>query len=250
MRITAVIPTYNEAASVGPLLARLMALPLDVGVLFVDDRSPDGTAARVREVAKEYSGRRIEVLEREEGPRGLGLAYRDGFHRALESQPDAILQMDADGQHPPEALPSMVEAMRGGAGSDLVIASRYAEGGSARSFGRRRRWLSRMGGGLARVMLRLPVQDLTGGFKLWRADLLAAMDLTHVESRGYVFQIEMTLRAHRMGARVVEVPFEFGTRGAGESKMSGAIVREAAWRMACWTVRPPQVSRYHPTRGG
>lgn len=246
MRITAVIPTRNEAASVPGLVAELMALPLDLSLLFVDDQSPDGTAKAVRAAAKRHPGRSIHVIERPKGPRGLGLAYRDGFREALLGNPDAVLQMDADGQHPPSILPQLAAAMAGPDQPDLVIASRYAHGGSARSFSLGRGLVSRLGSWVGRTLLRLPVRDLTGGFKLWRADLLAQLAPGTAESRGYVFQIEMTLRAHRMGATIREVPFEFASRTAGESKMSIRIAFEAAGRIFRWALRPPKVPRYHP----
>jgi dolichol-phosphate mannosyltransferase len=247
MRILAVIPTYNEALTVGPLVDGLMALALNLGVMFVDDNSPDGTADRVRELGKKFPGREVGVLVRPPGPRGLGLAYRDGFIEAIRRRPDAILQMDADGQHPVEVVPRLAAALSPTGGekpADLVLASRYTEGGSTGGWKLSRRLISTIGGGGARMMLRLPYKDLTGGFKLWRADLLAAMDFSRVESKGFVFQIEMTLRAKRMGARVVEVPYTFGARTAGETKMSAAITREAAWRMLRWAVRPPKVKKY------
>lgn len=248
MRITAVIPTRNEAASVPGLVAELMALPLELSLLFVDDHSPDGTAKAVRAAAKRHPGRSIRVLERPPGRRGLGLAYRDGFREALLGNPDAVLQMDADGQHPASVIPRLAAAMSGGPDHpDLVIASRYADGGSAESFSPGRGLVSRMGSCAGRILLRLPVRDLTGGFKLWRADLLSQLALGTAESRGFVFQIEMNLRAHRMGAVIREVPFEFASRTAGESKMSFRIAWEAAWRIFRWALRPPKVPRYHPS---
>lgn len=244
MKILAVIPTYNEAENVGPLLNRLMALPLDLSVMFVDDNSPDGTADRVTTASRLLHDKNISTYSRSHGERGLGLAYRDGFAEAITRGPDAILQMDADCQHPPEVIPSLVEAMRGYSGADLVLASRYVEGGGTGGWKFSRRFISGLAGGAARTMLRLPYKDLTGGFKLWRTDLLAAMDLSAVESKGYVFQIEMTLRARRMGAKIVEVPYTFGQRTAGETKMSGAIAREAAVRMLRWVVKPPRTGKY------
>lgn len=241
MRISAVIPTLNEAATVGRTVAELAAAVPGITVLVVDDGSPDGTAGAVRSAAASLPSSSISVLDRTGRPRGLGLAYIDGFREAVTRNPDAVLQMDADGQHPAAAVPAMVAAL---VDADLVVASRYVTGGGTGEWAKSRRLVSRLGGAAARTMLRLPYADLTGGLKLWRADLLRAMDLNSVSSTGFVFQIEMTLRAHRMGARIVEVPFEFRPRKRGASKMSARIALEAARRMLGWAIRPPRVSPY------
>jgi len=244
MKILAVIPTYNEADAIGPLLRRLLQLELPISALVVDDDSPDGTAEVVRKLASEFPDRQIDLLVRQNCPRGLGRAYRDGFSRAIESDCDAVLQMDADGQHPTADIPALVERMHQGA--DLVLASRYTTGGSTGDWARGRRGISRLAGTVGRRLLGLPFADITGGFRLWRRELLRATVVGEAESIGYVFQVEMLLRARRAGAQIAEVPFTFATRELGESKMSGRIAREAAWRMLKWVIRPPRVAKYHP----
>ncbi len=248
MKILAVIPTYNEAETIGPMIRRLMALPLEIDLLVVDDDSPDGTAGLVEKLAIEFPSRRIEVLLRKNAPRGLGRAYRDGFSEAVRRNHDAVLQLDADGQHPTEVIPELVAALH--AGADLALASRYVAGGGTGEWATSRRGISRLAGLAGRRLLGLPFADITGGFRLWRRELLAAIRIGEAESRGYVFQVETLLRARRAGAKIVEVPFQFATREAGQSKMSGRIAREAAWRMLKWMVRPPRVDRYAAGTGG
>jgi dolichol-phosphate mannosyltransferase len=208
-----VLPTLNEAGSVVRVLSGVfLALP-DAQVLVVDDLSTDGTA----ELARSGGAR---VLSRA-GPRGLGHAYREGFAAALAEGFDPIYQMDADGSHDPAALPTLM-------GADLVIGSRWVDGGNTVRWGHTRRVLSRFGSFYARRCLRLPFRDLTGGFKRWSAELLAEVLPLSSASTGYAFQVETTLRAHRLGARIAEVPITFVERETGESKMSLAIALEAA----------------------
>lgn len=189
-------------------------------VLVVDDGSPDGTADAARAVG-------AEVLVRG-GERGLGPAYRDGFAWALAGGFDPILQMDADFSHDPNDVPRLIAASEH---VDLVLGSRYVPGGGTRNWGVGRRVLSRFGGLYARAMLGLPYADLTGGFKCWRADMLSRVLGSGLISDGYAFQVETTLAAHRLGARVVEVPIVFTERREGRSKMSFAITAEAVWRV-------------------
>lgn len=213
-----VVPTRNEAQNIGPLVAALAAA--GVRALVVDDDSPDGTAGAAREAG-------AEVLVRG-GARGLGPAYRDGFAWALAGGYDPIIQMDADFSHDPADVPRLAAAL---ADADLVLGSRYVTGGGTRNWGRRRRALSRFGGWYARAWLGVPYRDLTGGFKAWRADMLASVLESPLRSDGYAFQVETTLAAHRMGARIVEVPIVFTERREGHSKMSAAITLEAALRV-------------------
>ncbi|MDP2317109.1 MAG: polyprenol monophosphomannose synthase [Pseudomonadota bacterium] len=220
MPAAVVVPTYNEAENIGPLVRALRdALP-GVHVLVVDDASPDGTAAAA-EAADAVVLRRV-------GPRGLGPAYRDGFARVLAEGFDPIVQMDADLSHDPADLPRLLAAL---AGADLVLGSRWVEGGGTVAWGLGRRALSRFGSTYARGWLGVPHRDLTGGFKAWRAGTLAKVNPATLHADGYAFQVEATWRAHQLGARIVEVPIVFTERRAGASKMSWGIAVEAAWRV-------------------
>lgn len=211
-----VIPTRNEVDNIGLLVDALSAMGL--AVLVVDDASPDGTAG----VAREHGA---EVLERQ-GLRGLGPAYRDGFAWALAGGFDPIIQMDADFSHDPTDVPRLIAA-----DADLALGSRYVAGGGTKNWGIGRRVLSRCGSLYARFWLSVPVADMTGGFKCWSADLLGRVLAQNLECDGYAFQVESTLAAHRLGARVAEVPITFTERREGQSKMSFAIAVEAARRI-------------------
>jgi dolichol-phosphate mannosyltransferase len=221
-----VLPTYNEADNLKPLIAAALAnLPQDARVLVVDDRSPDGTGEIADELAREEE--RIEVLHR---PRkeGLGPAYLAGFRRALGGGAELVLEMDSDFSHDPADLPRLLAAVED---ADLAIGSRYVAGGSVENWTPLRRAISRGGSAYARLVLGIPVGDLTGGFKCFRRKVLEAIPLELVSSRGYAFQVEMTYRAAKAGFRIVEVPICFRERRAGASKMSGGIVAEAAWKV-------------------
>lgn len=208
-----VLPTLNEAATVAGVVGRVRAALPSAQILVVDDASADGTAAIAAEAG-------AEVLSRA-GQRGLGHAYRAGFAWALAHGFDPIYQMDADGSHDPADLPRLV-------GAELVLGSRWIPGGGTRRWGAARQGLSRFGSGYARLCLGLPYRDVTGGFKAWSAALLARVAPESTVASGYAFQVEMTLRAHRLGASIVEVPIVFTEREAGTSKMSLAIALEAA----------------------
>jgi len=221
-----VLPTYNEAANLEALVGAVRAkLPADARVLIVDDGSPDGTGEIADRLAGELEG--IEVLHR---PRkeGLGPAYVAGFRRALAGGAGLVLTMDADFSHDPVYLPRLLEAVER---ADVAIGSRYVHGGAVREWGPARRAISRGGSAYARLLLGVDVRDLTGGFKCFRREVLEAIDLDSIGSRGYAFQVETTYRAIRCGFRVVEVPIVFRDRRAGASKMGGAIVAEAVWRV-------------------
>lgn len=218
MRALVVVPTFDEADNVQPLLERM---PATLDVLFVDDASPDGTADRIRALEDP----RVSLLERG-GKLGLASAYVDGFKLALDRGYDRILQMDADLSHDPsDALRLLDED------ADLVLGSRYVPRGGTRNWPLGRRLLSRFGSLYARSVLGLPQRDVTGGFKAWRAETLRAALDRPVRSEGYAFQVEMTWRAVQAGARVTEVPILFTERRVGESKMSPAIALEACWRL-------------------
>jgi dolichol-phosphate mannosyltransferase len=218
-----VMPTYNEADNVGPIAGAILEALPGATLLIVDDASPDGTGKLADALAA--GDPRIRVLHRE-AKTGLGRAYLDGFRVALEREAQAVLQMDADWSHDPASLPSVLAPLEQGA-ADLVIGSRYVAGGGTVDWGIVRRFISRGGSLFARIMLGLPAHDLTGGFKAWRAETLGAIDFTGVHAGGYVFQIEMTYRANRLGARLREVPITFRDRRIGQSKMSRRIVVEA-----------------------
>lgn len=218
-----ILPTYNEADNLGPITAAILdALPAAT-VLVVDDDSPDGTGRQADELAT--GDPRIRVLHRAV-KQGLGRAYLDGFAVALAEGAATIVQMDADFSHDPAALPGLIAPVVEGA-VDLAIGSRYTRGGGVVDWGVGRRIISRGGSLFARTVLALGPRDLTGGFKVWRAETLAAVPFAGVHAGGYVFQIEMTFRASRAGARIRELPITFRDRRVGQSKMSRRIVAEA-----------------------
>lgn len=218
-----IVPTYDEAENIRPLTAAILeALPAAT-ILVVDDGSPDGTG----HIADELAGAdpRIRVRHRT-AKQGLGRAYLDGFGVALDGGATVVIQMDADFSHDPAVLPSLVAPIEAGE-ADLVIGSRYTAGGGVVDWGIGRRLVSRGGSLFARIVLGLRPNDLTGGFKAWRGTTLAGIPFEGVHAGGYVFQIEMTYRASRAGARIREVPITFRDRRVGQSKMSRRIVVEA-----------------------
>lgn len=218
-----VLPTYNEADNIEPIAAAILAALPRATLLVVDDGSPDGTGVLADGLAAVDA--RVRVLHRT-SKAGLGRAYLAGFRSALGAGAEQVVQMDADWSHDPAALRDLLAPLAAGT-ADLVIGSRYVRGGRVVDWGVLRRLVSRGGSLFARVVLRLPPHDLTGGFKAWRATTLAAVDFAGVHSGGYVFQVEMTYRAHRGGARVREIPITFRDRRVGQSKMSRRIVGEA-----------------------
>jgi dolichol-phosphate mannosyltransferase len=233
-----VIPTYNEAGNVEAVVdAALAELPAGARVLIVDDSSPDGTGEIADRLAA-ASPDRVEVLHRP-GKDGLGPAYIAGFRRALAAGAGFVLEMDADFSHDPADLPRLLAAMED---ADLAIGSRYVAGGGVEAWSPTRRLLSRGGSAYARHVLGVGTRDLTGGFKCFRREVLEAIDLGTVESRGYAFQVEMTYRAAHRGFRVAEVPIVFHDRRAGSSKMNAAIALEAVWRVPALRFRN-QLSR-------
>jgi dolichol-phosphate mannosyltransferase len=219
-----VVPTYNEAANLEPLLAAVRVQVPDARVLVVDDGSPDGTGAVADAAAAADPA--IEVLHRP-GKEGLGLAYVAGFAYALRGGAGYVVEMDADLSHDPRDLPRLLARARGGA--DLVLGSRYVAGGGVEDWDVLRRVISRAGCRYARGVLGVGVRDLTGGFKCFRAGTLTAIDFETVRSQGYAFQVELTYRALARGLRVEEIPITFRERDAGESKMSARIALEAMW---------------------
>lgn len=234
-RACVVLPTYNERDNLPAIVPAILAASPELDVLIVDDGSPDGTGALAEELAAREP--RVRVLHRER-KEGLGPAYLAGFEIALQAGYGRVLEMDADFSHEPERLPALLAASRD---ADLVLGSRYVPGGGTRHWGLGRRLLSRGGSLYARLILGVPVSDLTGGFKCFRREVLERIDLRTVTSAGYAFQIELTYRALRAGFRVVEVPIVFADRRVGQSKMSRGIVLEALWKV--WLIR---VSGWRP----
>ena len=227
-----VLPTYNEAENLEAVVDAVLAeLPADRRVLVVDDSSPDGTGRIADRLAAERED--LEVLHRP-GKRGLGRAYVAGFERALAGGAELVAQMDADFSHDPTDLPRLLAAAQD---ADVVLGSRYVDGGGVSDWGAVRRAVSRGGSAYARAALDVDVRDLTGGFKVFRREVLEAIDLGSLDSLGYAFQVETTFRAIRAGYRVVEVPITFRERRVGDSKMSKGIVLEAAWRVPLMRLR-------------
>ena len=218
------LPTYNERANLEPMLQALR--PLGVHVLVVDDNSPDGTGELADRLAAELDF--VSVLHRER-KEGLGPAYVAGFRRALAEGADYVLEMDCDFSHDPDDVLRLLDACEEGA--DLALGSRYVPGGRTEDWGIGRRLVSTGGSWYARTLLGVPIRDLTGGFKCYRREVLEAISLDAIRSKGYAFQIETTYRAIRLGFGVVEVPIHFSDRTAGTSKMSKSIVFEAVTRV-------------------
>jgi dolichol-phosphate mannosyltransferase len=230
-----VLPTYNEAENIDPfvraVLPQLASSGLEHHVLVVDDNSPDGTGSLADRLAAEFG--EVEVLHRP-AKHGLGRAYLAGFRRALDSGADLILEMDADFSHDPADLPRLIAAA---AGADLVLGSRYVRGGGVADWGLTRRMLSRGGSWYARHVLRVPVRDLTGGFKCFNRRVLETIKLDSVHADGYGFQIELTYCAIKAGFTVEEVPITFRDRQMGTSKMSPRIALEAVWKVPALKLR-------------
>jgi dolichol-phosphate mannosyltransferase len=234
-RVWVILPTFNEAENLEPLVnAVLERLPESRRVLIVDDNSPDGTgdiADRIAEASED-----VAVLHRER-KEGLGPAYLAGFRVALDGGAELVIEMDADFSHDPAYLPQLLRAAED---ADLVLGSRYVPGGGVTEWGKMRRFISKRGSGYARRTLGVPIRDLTGGFKCFRREVLEAIDLDTITSRGYAFQVETTYRAIQAGFRVVEVPIVFRDRREGSSKMTKGIVAEAIWRVPAMRRRKPR----------
>ena len=224
-----VLPTFNEAENIEPIIRAALSHLASAGVahriLVVDDNSPDGTGAIADRLAGEIE--EVEVLHRDR-KEGIGPAYLAGFGRALGADADLLLEMDCDFSHDPADLPRLIAAADD---ADLVLGSRYVPGGGVTDWGLMRRLISRGGSFYAKVLLGVPVNDLTGGFKCFRRDVLERLELSGVGTDGYGFQIEMTYRAIRAGFRVKEVPIVFRDRRVGASKMSAKIAVEAFWKV-------------------
>ena len=230
-RVLVVVPTYNERENLPVIAGRLRAAVPDAHLLVVDDSSPDGTGKLADELAAEDD--HVHVLHRT-AKNGLGAAYVAGFGWARAQGYDVVVEMDADGSHAPEQLPRLLTALED---ADLVLGSRYVPGGSVVNWPKSREVLSRGGNLYTRLMLRLPLQDATGGYRAYRRSVLDGLALDQISSQGYCFQVDLAWQAWRQGHRVVEVPITFVERERGESKMSRAIVVEALWRVTVWGLR-------------
>jgi dolichol-phosphate mannosyltransferase len=225
-RVWVILPTYNEAKNLEPLVVGVRErLPESRRVLIVDDNSPDGTGEIADRLASEHDD--VAVLHRAV-KEGLGPAYIAGFREALAGGAELVVEMDADFSHDPANLPQL---LRAAGEADLVIGSRYVRGGGVTDWGPMRRFISRGGSAYARAVLGIDIRDLTGGFKCLRRRVLEGIDLDSIASLGYAFQVEVTYRAIQSGFRVVEIPIVFRDRQEGKSKMSNAIVAEAMWRV-------------------
>ncbi|MFH1524133.1 MAG: polyprenol monophosphomannose synthase [Chloroflexota bacterium] len=235
MKIVVVVPTYNEAENLPKLISALFALPLDLSVLVVDDNSPDGTGRIADNLVKTHVGK-VSVMHRK-GKLGLSSAYLQAFQSLFDKDVDAIAQMDADFSHDPAALVEMAKRLEI---RDLVLGSRYVKGGSTDvNWPLWRKLLSGWGNFYARSILRMPIRDATGGFRIWKRETLQSMPLERVKSSGYIFTVEMAYLAYCLEFRIGEVPIYFAERRFGKSKMSFKIQIEAAVRVwqVLWTNR-------------
>ena len=237
-----IMPTFNERDSLGRVAGHLLELVAGVDLLVVDDNSPDGTGAIADDLAA--ADPRVHVLHRE-GRGGLGRAYVAGFDWAFEHSYDIVVEMDADGSHPAESLPAMLDALQATPRPGLVIGSRWMKGGSVVNWPKSREALSRGANTYARLALQIPAHDITAGYRAYPTDVLRRVS-TKIDSRGYAFQIEMTMRVFDAGYPVVEVPIVFREREAGVSKMSSGIVAEAMSRVTRWGL----ARRFGAKRGG
>lgn len=230
-RVIVVIPTYNESSNISAILDHVLQLEGEYSILVVDDNSPDGTGQIVAEYIERHPNR-VDLVRRA-GKEGLGTAYLEGFRIALERNFDLVCQMDADFSHDPNDLPRLVEAVRTGA--DMAIGSRYIDGVRIVNWPLSRLILSFGAGVYTRVITRLPVQDVTAGFKCIHRRVLTSIGLERIKSNGYSFQVELHYRTWKGGFNIVEVPIIFTERVEGTSKMNRAIIREAAWKV--WELR-------------
>jgi len=228
--VLVIVPTYDERESIAATIDAVLRSS-EADVLVVDDASPDGTA----EVVRALTGDRVHLLERF-GERGLGAAYVAGFRWGLDRGYRILVEMDADGSHPADRLRALIDEVRSGR-ADLAIGSRWVAGGSVVDWPRRREALSRLANLYTRWALGLRVRDVTAGFRAFSAELLRRFDLADVTSRGYCFQIDMTVRARDLNARIVELPIEFRDRRLGSSKMNADIIVEAMRDVTWWGLR-------------
>ncbi|TCO28384.1 dolichol-phosphate mannosyltransferase [Kribbella steppae] len=227
-KILVIIPTYNEAENIEPIVRRLRDAVPEADILVADDNSPDGTGDLADKLAANDD--HVHVLHRK-GKEGLGAAYIAGFRWGIEREYDVLVEHDADGSHQPEQLPRLLTALRD---ADLVLGSRYVKGGAVQNWPKSREILSRGGNIYTRLALGVPLKDATGGYRAFRRATLEGIGLDAVASAGYCFQVDLAWRAVKAGFRVVEVPITFVERERGQSKMSRAIVIEAMARVGKW----------------
>ncbi|MFB7664098.1 polyprenol monophosphomannose synthase [Kitasatospora sp. NPDC056138] len=228
--VLVIIPTYNEVENVERIVSRVRAAVPETHVLVADDNSPDGTGDLADKIAAEDD--HVHVLHRK-GKEGLGAAYLAGFRWGIDNGYDVLVEMDADGSHQPEELPRLLTALRG---SDLVLGSRWVPGGKIVNWPRSRVLLSRGGSTYSRLMLDVPLRDVTGGYRAFRKETLLGLGMDQVASAGYCFQVDLAWRAVKAGFKVTEVPITFIERELGASKMSRNIVVEALLRVTAWGV--------------
>jgi dolichol-phosphate mannosyltransferase len=228
--VLVIIPTYNEVENVERIVSRVRAAVPEAHVLVADDNSPDGTGEVADKIAAEDG--HVHVMHRK-GKEGLGAAYLAGFHWGIENGYDVLVEMDADGSHQPEELPRLLTALRG---SDLVLGSRWVPGGKIVNWPKSRVLLSRGGSTYSRLMLDVPIRDVTGGYRAFRKETLLGLGMDQVASAGYCFQVDLAWRAVKAGFKVTEVPITFIERELGASKMSRNIVVEALLRVTAWGV--------------
>ncbi|MFG2328610.1 polyprenol monophosphomannose synthase [Streptomyces sp. NPDC048604] len=229
--ILVIIPTYNEADNVAVIVERVRSAVADAHILIADDNSPDGTGKIADELAEADS--HVHVLHRK-GKEGLGAAYLAGFRWGIERGYEVLVEMDADGSHQPEELHRLLDVLPG---ADLVLGSRWVPGGSVVNWPKSREFLSRGGSLYSRILLGVPIKDVTGGYRAFRRHTLEGLGLDEVASQGYCFQVDLARRATHAGFTVKEVPITFVERERGTSKMSRAIVVEALWRVTAWGVQ-------------
>lgn len=218
-----ILPTYNEKANLENLVREIIAFLPNAEILLVDDASPDGTGKLAEELAKKI--KQLQVLHRHR-KLGLGSAYLDGFRYALSKDYQSVIQMDADFSHSPSALPGLVKELDS---SDCVIGSRYVEGGGIKGWSWHRLLLSRCANFYCRTILKVPIRDLTGGFRAVRREVLKALQLDEIRSQGYAFQIELNWRIFRKGFSIKEIPITFSERAGGKSKFGFPTILEALW---------------------
>ncbi len=234
MKTTVVLPTYNEAENLSKMIGALLGLPVnDLSILVVDDNSPDGTGQIADKLAAENPGR-VQVIHRA-GKQGLGTAYVEGFREAVKNGADVLLQMDSDFSHSPTYIPEMVKTIET-CDCDIVLGSRYTKGGRLdEEWGAGRKLLSWWANSIyVRMILHTKVKDATGGFRLWRKEVLDGIDMNRIRSNGYVFQVETIYVAEKLGYKAIEIPIYFADRKEGTSKMSFRVQSEAALRV--WQV--------------
>src|SRR5579859_3601038 len=229
-RVLIVMPTYNERQNLEIIVGRIREAVPDADVLVVDDNSPDGTGDLADKLAEK--DQRVDVMHRTEKA-GLGRAYVAGFSWALERGYDLIVEMDADGSHRPEDLPKLLATV---GSADAVIGSRYVPGGTVVNWPKSREFLSRGANFYNRLMMGVRIRDATGGFRVYKAGTLRKIDLTTIDSAGYCFQIDMTLRVLQAGLVLTEVPITFVERELGASKMSSSVILESFVRVAQWGI--------------